>query len=830
MSTRSKCRKVSTNSGGEKAIGAEKSKESLRTCLLSIHDITRRYFYHISAKESAPGCLSYLLGVSEENLVEILKLCGFCKSNDFRDWVVANFDVGTVEITEYQKNTLIKIGIGVSPERPSIQLKDGLEPPKFRMQSTIEGQSSKDSLMLLFNKPPPTDAAATTATTTPAAAAATPAAAAALLLPRVPHTPVKMTQKFNIETSDRGKLAMELVCDMDTPQRAPLLRELVKGPKFALDALNNQRKNYVFVPQCSNEASAMQQNSRHQFVQEIADTFGAGAETVIDGLHKGALWLCRIMAQLYKDEYAHSAARAGVSCISRMSPKATAAMFTAAKLTKAKSRIISAHLSAWCKQPITAKETDVDALAGKQYVKRKYDKHRMTLKKGKKQSADDIKSRQRDISIEYWVSNPSEAAEDELINRLRDSDDNKPINGFKFPLLDIPVIVACFLADHGNVAWRAGLTIIASEQDGQGEPVKVAHLLGKDSYDVLLATAQPILNEGLSQLQDSALLVIRNNAESDDDVQQECMLVPRTAFINSYSDLFRRFFMLKPTDSDNHHQKVLIDSAELNGLAQSGGLLYDCATLEISGASWRNAEQEVTEKKFRDGRVVKFSDACTVEMYPIVVLGSGDTEWVSCALGKENMAGAHCNHCNRSTVDFHLGRGDLWTLESIAETAKHFKDVILPGIAHRRKAPVGHNGVKRPSMFCIPVHLWVSPILHNELGLVKDWLTRVEKFCDCRIETVSEKEVQLRDELIILGDALEELLIEQAEISPKETIKDYKAYLKTTEQEIANRSRQIPNEAGHVIRIPAMKTPAELHLIANLKWEIDALAQQAKDI
>ena len=211
--------------------------------------------------------------------------------------------MGTVEITEYQKNTLIKIGIGVSPERPSIQLKEGLEPPKFRMQSTIEGQSSKDSLMLLFNKPPPTEATATTATTTPAAAAATPAAAAALLLPRVPHTPVKMTQKFNIETSDRGKLAMELVCDMDTPQRAPLLRELVKGPKFALDALNNQRKNYVFVPQCSNEASAMQQNSRHQFVQEIADTFGAGAETVIDGLHKRALWLCRIMAQLYKDEY-----------------------------------------------------------------------------------------------------------------------------------------------------------------------------------------------------------------------------------------------------------------------------------------------------------------------------------------------------------------------------------------------------------------------------------------------------------------------------------------------------------------------------------------------
>jgi hypothetical protein len=66
------------------------------------------------------------------------------------------------------------------------------------------------------------------------------------------------------------------------------------------------------------------------------------------------------------------------------------------------------------------------------------------------------------------------------------------------------------------------------------------------------------------------------------------------------------------------------------------------------------------------------------------------------------------------------------------------------------------------------------------LGLVEDWLTRVEKFCDCRIETVSEEEVQLRYNLIILGDALEELLIEEAEISPKETIKEYKAHLKST--------------------------------------------------
>jgi len=82
-------------------------------------------------------------------------------------------------------------------------------------------------------------------------------------------------------------------------------------------------------------------------------------------------------------------------------------------------------------------------------------------------------------------------------------------------------------------------------------------------------------------------------------------------------------------------------------------------------------------------------------------------------------------------------------------------------------------------MFCIPVHLWASPILHDELGLVKDWLTRVEKFCDTRIETLSDEEVSLREHLVILGDMLEDLLLDQDDLSPKETLKEYESHLKT---------------------------------------------------
>ena len=131
-------------------------------------------------------------------------------------------------------------------------------------------------------------------------------------------------------------------------------------------------------------------------------------------------------------------------------------------------------------------------------------------------------------------------------------------------------------------------------------------------------------------------------------------------------------------------------------------------------------------------------------MFPVVVLGGGDTKWVACALGKENMTGAHCNHCRRSKKDFHLGRTESWTLASIAARSQTFQVKILRAVAGCQKnKPTGYDGVvKYPSMFCIPVHLWASSILHDELGLMKDWLTHVKKFCDTRIETLPNKEVE----------------------------------------------------------------------------------------
>jgi hypothetical protein len=198
-------------------------------------------------------------------------------------------------------------------------------------------------------------------------------------------------------------------------------------------------------------------------------------------------------------------------------------------------------------------------------VKRRYGAYTFRSKKGKKESEDDIKKRRRDITVKYWVVDPLKAAEDELITRLHGG---KPVTRFKFPLLNTLAVSLCFLADHGNVTWRAGLTVVANEEDGQGEPVFLPHLLGKDSCEVLENTVSPDIRKGLQYLQEAALLVLSSGNE------KECLLVPRIAFVNVYALPFQQIFMAPPLDSGNDNQKLLVDTNSWDAVAQSGAFRY----------------------------------------------------------------------------------------------------------------------------------------------------------------------------------------------------------------------------------------------------------------
>jgi hypothetical protein len=85
---------------------------------------------------------------------------------------------------------------------------------------------------------------------------------------------------------------------------------------------------------------------------------------------------------------------------------------------------------------------------------------------------------------------------------------------------------------------------------------------------------------------------------------------------------------------------------------------------------------------------------------------------------------------------------------------------------------------KKRRMCPIPIHLWGSPILHDELGLVKDWLTRLDKFADCQVEIIPTEEVELREHLIIRTNDLEDLLLlNSEELQPKESIKEIEKHL-----------------------------------------------------
>jgi hypothetical protein len=146
------------------------------------------------------------------------------------------------------------------------------------------------------------------------------------------------------------------------------------------------------------------------------------------------------------------------------------------------------------------------------------------------------------------------------------------------------------------------------------------------------------------------------------------------------------------------------------------------------------------------------------------------------------MAGQHCNRCQRSQKDFIEGLGEPWTIQKIKYAADHYRDEVLPAAAHLTSKPAGYIGVKSHPAYSISIHLWGSPILHDELGLVKDWLTRLEKIADCRVEVVPTEEVAAREHLVIQTNDLEDLLFATEEQQPKESIKELERHLARLEK------------------------------------------------
>jgi hypothetical protein len=165
-------------------------------------------------------------------------------------------------------------------------------------------------------------------------------------------------------------------------------------------------------------------------------------------------------------------------------------------------------------------------------------------------------------------------------------------------------------------------------------------------------------------------------------------------------------FMEPPNNRGDKNQKLLVDNASWDEIAQTGSLLFSRVNNSISGVPWQVSSRKVVTKEFREGKKIAFSADTTIQLYPIVLLGGGDAEWVSCAIWKENMAGQHCNHCKQSQKDFVKGLGEPWAIEKIKNAADHYRNQLLPAAAHLSSIPAGYLGVKRRPMYSIPIHLW----------------------------------------------------------------------------------------------------------------------------
>jgi hypothetical protein len=235
--------------------------------------------------------------------------------------------------------------------------------------------------------------------------------------------------------------------------------------------------------------------------------------------------------------------------------------------------------------------------------------------------------------------------------------------------------------------------------------------------------------------------------------------------------------------------------------------LHDAAAKEIRGVAWQNAEHEMVQVDFQ--RTVPFSltDA-KLKVFPVVVLGGGDTQWILCALGKENYDGVACNHCKQK----HLGDGigELWTLEILKEAAATFDRIRSEAIAKGRKTlPTGHNGVKAPSLFSIPVHLWPCAVLHDMLGLVLDAVRRMENFNDKKVEMLPEAEMSARQTMVEHVDELKVPLYEIDQLAPfVEQSKNCKQSLKDLNKGVDARKRKVKVDRKTVI-VEAMPTKAE---------------------
>eukprot|EP00957_Ditylum_brightwellii_P095254 7255172-Ditylum_brightwellii.AAC.1 len=113
---------------------------------------------------------------------------------------------------------------------------------------------------------------------------------------------------------------------------------------------------------------------------------------------------------------------------------------------------------------------------------------------------------------------------------------------------------------------------------------------------------------------------------------------------------------------------------------------------EISGIWWRKQSNNEYENKFFCNGAIATKEETTLDIYPIAVLGIGNMEWQSLALGKENASSCHCNHCQQTQDNFSNGVAEPWTLQRLKEATEvyciNYPERVQQGL---KTLPVDYN-------------------------------------------------------------------------------------------------------------------------------------------
>ena len=175
-----------------------------------------------------------------------------------------------------------------------------------------------------------------------------------------------------------------------------------------------------------------------------------------------------------------------------------------------------------------------------------------------------------------------EVAQKELCSRVCEAPTT--CRGMKFPLCDTKCLAVVFLADHGNTAFRAGITLVADDKSGPGDFKKVAHLRAKESVLMLQNTFLNDLVVGIEQLQGSVAVIV----ERED--QATALFGPRDAFVG---ELFSNVKGYIPKEESKRNREVMKSNPIVRRTQEE---VHNKTRRNFSKKSVANKKQKIEQK------------------------------------------------------------------------------------------------------------------------------------------------------------------------------------------------------------------------------------------